>query len=165
MSVFSSSRFPCPERGLILPLSFPQALSTEFRVHWRGGHARSAQTGLRWSPGPMNSFFTKSAFHISGNCQMVSYPVAPRNLCLSLPGSHGSLAARFSRVISHCQMQLLGRLAILYHWSHGEITGTKVCLSVVVPKYLQSMACRLRMGSGISQEPLSDIPLGNILRN
>ena len=49
--------FPCPEGGIILPLSFPQALSTEFRVHWRGGHARSAQTGLRWSPGPMNSFF------------------------------------------------------------------------------------------------------------
>ena len=58
MSVFSSSRFPCPEwGGLILPLSFPQALSTEFRVHWRDGHAPSAQTGLRWSPGPMNSFF------------------------------------------------------------------------------------------------------------
>ena len=58
MSVFSFSRFPCPERGLILPLSFPQALSTELRVHWRGGHAPSAQTGLRWSPGPLNSFFS-----------------------------------------------------------------------------------------------------------
>ena len=50
-------KVPLPRGGLILPLSFPQALSTEFRVHWRGGHARSAQTGLRWSPGPMNSFF------------------------------------------------------------------------------------------------------------
>ena len=44
--------------GLILPLLFPQALSTEFRVHWRGGRARSARAGLRWSPGPMNAFFT-----------------------------------------------------------------------------------------------------------
>ena len=50
-------KIPLPRGGLILLLSFPQALSTEFRVHWRGGHARSAQTGLRWSPGPMNSFF------------------------------------------------------------------------------------------------------------
>ena len=51
------SVFPAQRGGLILPLSFPQALSTEFRVHWRDGHAPSAQTGLRWSPGPMNSFF------------------------------------------------------------------------------------------------------------
>ena len=43
----------------------------------------------------------KSAFHISGNRQMVSHLVAPRNLCLSLPGSHGALAARFSAVTSH----------------------------------------------------------------
>ena len=55
-----SSRLPCPEGGLILPLSFPQALSTEFRVHWRGGRTRPARTGLRWSPGPMNSFFSIS---------------------------------------------------------------------------------------------------------
>ena len=48
---------PLPRGGLILPLPFPQVLSTEFRVHWRGGHARPAQTGLKWSPGPMNSFF------------------------------------------------------------------------------------------------------------
>ena len=42
-----SSRFPCPEGALI-------------RGHWRGGRARPARTGLRWSPGPMNSFFTPS---------------------------------------------------------------------------------------------------------
>ena len=66
MSVFSSSRFPCPEGDLILPLSFPQALSTEFRVHWRGGHAQSAQTGLRCSPGPMNSFFSWISFQSKG---------------------------------------------------------------------------------------------------
>ena len=50
-------KIPLPRGGSYLPLSFPQALSTEFRVHWIGGHAQSAQTGLRWSPGPMNSFF------------------------------------------------------------------------------------------------------------
>ena len=52
------SKIPLPRGDLILPLSFPQVLSTEFRVHWRGGLGRSAQTGPRWSPGPMNSFFT-----------------------------------------------------------------------------------------------------------
>ena len=51
-------KIPLPRGGLIFPLSFPQALSTEFRVHWRGGCPRPARTGLRWSPGPMNSFFT-----------------------------------------------------------------------------------------------------------
>ena len=51
-------KIPLPRGGLILPLSTPQALSTEFRVHWRGGRAWSAWTGLRWSPGPMNFFFT-----------------------------------------------------------------------------------------------------------
>ena len=55
-------KIPLPRvGGLILPLSFPQALSTEFRVHWRDGHAPSAQTGLRWSPGPVNSFFNYSS--------------------------------------------------------------------------------------------------------
>ena len=49
-------------------MSFPQALSTEFRVHSRGGLARSAQTGLRWSPGPMNSFFRNSVrLYIGGS--------------------------------------------------------------------------------------------------
>ena len=51
-------KIPLPRGSLILPLSFPQALSTEFRGHWRGGRPRPARTGLRWSPGPMNSFFT-----------------------------------------------------------------------------------------------------------
>ena len=50
-------KIPLSRGGLILPLSFPQALSTEFRVHQRGGLAPPARTGLRWSPGPMNSFF------------------------------------------------------------------------------------------------------------
>ena len=31
-----------PRGGLILPLSFPQVLSTKFRVHWRGGCARTS---------------------------------------------------------------------------------------------------------------------------
>ena len=31
--------------------------NTESRVHWKSGWAWSAWTGLRWSPGPMNSFF------------------------------------------------------------------------------------------------------------
>ena len=43
-------KVPLSGGGLLLPLSFLQALSTEFR-------ARSARTGLRWSPGPLNSFF------------------------------------------------------------------------------------------------------------
>ena len=60
-------KIPLPRRGLILPLSFPQALSTEFRVHWRGGLAWSARTCLRWSPGPMNSFFTLSDPMLVGN--------------------------------------------------------------------------------------------------
>ena len=34
----------------------------------------------------------KSAFHVSENCQTVSQPVAPGDLCLSLPGSHGGLS-------------------------------------------------------------------------
>ena len=50
-----------PREGSYPSISFPQALSTEFRVHWRGGRARPARTGLRWSPGPMNSFFTGAA--------------------------------------------------------------------------------------------------------
>ena len=40
---------------------------------------------------------------------------------------------------------------------------TAFCLSVT--QYPHSMAYRLRMGSGMSQEPLSDSPLGYILRN
>ena len=51
-------KVPLSGAGLILPLSFPQALNREFRVHWRGGPGGSARTGLRWSPGPMNSFFS-----------------------------------------------------------------------------------------------------------
>ena len=62
-------KIPLPRGGLILPLSSPQVLSTEFRVHWRGGLARSARTGLRWSPGPMNSFF---------NSNILSYYSAPQ---------------------------------------------------------------------------------------
>ena len=50
-------KVPLSGGGLILPLSFPQTLSREFRVHWRGGRTRPAWTGLRWSQGPMNSFF------------------------------------------------------------------------------------------------------------
>ena len=53
-------KVPLSGGGLILPLSIPQELSREFRVHWRGGRVRSAQAGLRWSPGPMNSFFNIS---------------------------------------------------------------------------------------------------------
>ena len=52
-------KVPLSGGGLILPLSFPQALSREFRVHWRGDWAWSAWTGLRGSPGPMNPFFTR----------------------------------------------------------------------------------------------------------
>ena len=50
-------KVPLSGGGLFLLVPFPRALSTEFRVHWRGGRARSAQTGLRWGPDPMNSFF------------------------------------------------------------------------------------------------------------
>ena len=32
-------KIPLSGGGLILLLSFPQALSREFRVHWRGGQA------------------------------------------------------------------------------------------------------------------------------
>ena len=62
----------------------------------------------------------KSAFHVSGNCQTVSHPVAPRNLCFLCP-SHCALAAWFSEVTSHCWTQLLGWLAIflpLVAWRH-----------------------------------------------
>ena len=51
-------KVPLSGGGLILPLWFAQVLSREFRVHWRGGWAWSAQAGLRWSPGPVNSFFS-----------------------------------------------------------------------------------------------------------
>ena len=51
-------KVPLSGGGLILPLSFPQALSRELRVYWRGGRAGSARTGLTWSPGAMSSFFT-----------------------------------------------------------------------------------------------------------
>ena len=49
-------KVPLSGGGLILPLSFPQALSREFRVHWRGGRARSADRP-EMEPGPVNSFF------------------------------------------------------------------------------------------------------------
>ena len=55
-------KVPLSGGGLVLPLSFPQALSTESRVHWRGGPAPSARTGFRWSPGPMDSFFRRPGF-------------------------------------------------------------------------------------------------------
>ena len=54
-------KIPLSGGGLILPLSFPQVLSTEFRVHWRGSRASAAQIGLKWSPGPTNSFFRNIA--------------------------------------------------------------------------------------------------------
>ena len=63
-------KIPLPRGGLILPLSFPQALSTEFRVHWRGGHAQSAQTGVRWSPGPMNAFFSMESKRVHGDLKV-----------------------------------------------------------------------------------------------
>ena len=75
ISVCFLFKIPLPRGGLVLPLSFPQALSTELRVHWRGGRARSAQTGLRWSPGPMNSFFKRNDLSLthgaSPACQLL----------------------------------------------------------------------------------------------
>ena len=98
---------------------------------------------------------------------MVSHLVAPGNLCLSLPGSHDTLAARFSGITSHCRMRLLGRLAILCHQLHGDVTETKrgTILPVGDSQYPHSMAYRQSMGSGTSSKPLSDSPLGYILRN
>ena len=61
-------KVPLSGGGLILPLSFPQVLSREFRVHWRGGRAGSAQKGLRWSPGPMNSFFKGNSYLLQYSC-------------------------------------------------------------------------------------------------
>ena len=56
----------------------------------------------------------KSTFHISGNRQKVSHLVAPRNLCLSLPRSHGALALYFFAWITWClsHMVLRGHLSL-----------------------------------------------------
>ena len=50
---------------------------------------------------------------------------------------------------------------------HGDVTETKrdAFLPVGDSQYPPSTAYRLRMGSGMSWEPLSDSPLGYILRN
>ena len=50
-------KVPLSRGGLIPLLLFSLALNTEFRVHWKGGLPWSAWTGLKWSPGLMNSFF------------------------------------------------------------------------------------------------------------
>ena len=47
-------------------------LGAKHGVHWRGGRAWSAWTGLRWSPGPMNSFF-KSYIMIKLTLLLESY--------------------------------------------------------------------------------------------
>ena len=103
----------------------------------------------------------KSSFHVSGNHQTVSHPVAPGNLCRSLPRSHGALAAQFSGVTSYCWMRLLGWSAIFVplvaqrdHWGKRE-----AFLSVGDSQRPHYMADRLRVGSSTSQEPLSDSPL------
>ena len=72
----------------------------------------------------------KSAFHISGNHQMVSHLVAPGSLCLFLPVSPGGLAAGFSEVFSLCRMRLLGHLAILCVSYTERSLGEKLLLSV-----------------------------------
>ena len=103
----------------------------------------------------------KSSFHVSGNHQTVSHPVAPGNLCRSLPRSHGALAAQFSGVTSYCWMRLLGRSAIFVplvaqrdHWGKRD-----AFLSAGDSQRPHYMADRLRVGSSTSQEPLSDSPL------
>ena len=40
-------KVPLSGGGLILPLPFPQALSREFRVHWRGGRTDGPQMESR----------------------------------------------------------------------------------------------------------------------
>ena len=86
---------------------------------------------------------------------------------LLCPWSHGALAARFSGVTSHYQTQLLGWLAIFVplvtqrdHWGKRD-----AFLSTGDSQYPHSMAYRQSMGSGTSSKPLSDSPLGYILRN
>ena len=53
------------------------------------------------------------------------------------------------------------------HWLHRDVPETKrdAFLPVGDSQYPHSMAYRLRMGSGMSQETLSDSLLGYILRN
>ena len=48
----------------------------------------------------------KSALHISGISKCCSLLLP--GICLSLPGSHGALATRFSGVTSRCRTRLLG---------------------------------------------------------
>ena len=83
----------------------------------------------------------------------------PVHLCkvwnLSLHRSHGALAARFSRVTSHCWV---GHFHALIAWGDHWDTFLSAGDSQ------NPMAGRLRVGSGTSREPLSDSPFGYILR-
>ena len=81
----------------------------------------------------------KTAFHISGNHQMVSHLVVSQNLSLFylfLPRWHGALAAQclswilYILSLTFCDLLLLldvnlRQSSILVLQSHGEITGTK----------------------------------------
>ena len=108
----------------------------------------------------------KSAFHVSGNLQTVSHPGAPMNLCLSLSRSHAALAAWFSGSLSLSDMTV-GKVSHFYAISGTErsLGQRDTFLSAGDSQYPHSVAGRLRVGSGMSWEPLSDSPLGYILRN
>ena len=87
--------------------------------------------------------------------------------CLSLPGSHSALTAGFSGVTSQCRTGLLSRSAIFMplvaRWDHWE--KRIAFLSPGDSQYPHSTVGRLRVGACTSREPLSDSPLGHILRN
>ena len=107
----------------------------------------------------------KSTFHISGNRQKVSHLAAPRNLFLcpvtrylscSVLRGHLSLSDSTVGTVGHFVPLVTRR----HHWDKKGRLFASRWLSVP-----HSMVHRLRMGSDMSQGPLSDSSLGHILRN
>ena len=153
-------KIPLSGGGLLLPLSFPQALSREFRVHWRGGRAWSAQTGLRWSPGPRNSFCTFTDVSLELFLPLSLLLFTKSYLTLSWPcglssGSsvHGISQARilewiaisFSRVFSWAQDQTQDSCSgrrVLYHWANREalLVSLKNYINII-NYFLKSTLC------------------------
>lgn len=67
----------------------------ECKWNYRDAEPGTSERPLKVSTGASVLLLShpKSAFHVSGNRPMVSHPADPRDLCLSLPRSHGALAA------------------------------------------------------------------------
>ena len=108
----------------------------------------------------------KSAFHVSGNHQVVSHLVAPRNLsfsarvtwwfsCMVLSGLLLTVGCDCWDTPPFCAL-----VARIDHWEKRD-----AFLSASDSQYSHSMVGRLRVGSVTSQEALSYSVLGYILRN